>query len=192
MDVKAVSPHADTGPHLDRLGAEENRAVRFWHLKMANEGLGERGRKRERWKMSQDNSLETRGGVPHCSESLWQSAGMSYWISNRVVDSVATAEIRMPEYPTNTLLPRRIRGEVPAPTAHERPEFRQTPPHPRGSGIPSRARRHRQRAPGGWSQALLMWPVWPLISSITAQLHTSLSQHRPGSHWSGAPAVLCI
>ena len=29
MDVKAVSPHADPGPHLDRLGAEDNRAVRF-------------------------------------------------------------------------------------------------------------------------------------------------------------------
>lgn len=41
---------------------------------------------------------------------------------------MATAETRMPEYPTNTLLPRRIRGkEVRAPTAHERPEFRQTP-----------------------------------------------------------------
>ena len=44
---------------------------------------------------------------------------------------MATAETRMPEYPTNTLLPRRIRGkEVRAPTAHERPEFRQTPRPP--------------------------------------------------------------
>ena len=29
MDVKAVSPHTDTEPHLDRLGAEENKAARF-------------------------------------------------------------------------------------------------------------------------------------------------------------------
>ena len=40
MDVKAVSPHTDTERHLDRLGAEENKAARFWHLKMVNEGLG--------------------------------------------------------------------------------------------------------------------------------------------------------
>ena len=40
MDVKAVSPHTNTEPHLDKLGAEENKAVRFGHLKMVNEGLG--------------------------------------------------------------------------------------------------------------------------------------------------------
>lgn len=90
-----------------------------------------------------------------CPPLLWISVAVlaCHWISNRAVDSVATAETRMPEYPTNTLLPRRIRGkEVRAPTAHERS--------------------------GEWNQALLMWPVRPLISSITAQLHTSLSQHR--------------
>ena len=41
---------------------------------------------------------------------------------------MATAETRIPEYPTKRLLHSRVRGkEVPASTAHERPEFRQTP-----------------------------------------------------------------
>ena len=44
--------------------------------------------------------------------------------------------------------------------------------------LPAEYRAISKGALGEWNQALLMWPVWLLISPIIPQLHNTLSQHR--------------